>query len=261
MATFEGQTLALGLILGLRHGLDPDHIAVIDNLAFRMADRRSPWTGWVGTLFALGHSLSVAVVAVGVSLAAIRLPLPPLMAEVVDWGVIALMALVAVLNLRALKRTVYTPVGWKQTLAPGLAKATHPFGVFAIGVVFGLVFDTASQAAAWGLAASASGGLQEVLMLCLVFGAGMTLTDTIDSQLVARLLRAGGRGGGRVQAYRRGVGWLIVALSLGMAGFGLAKKLMGAQELPDMLLTTLGLTMALTVVAVLLAGRPKPATH
>jgi high-affinity nickel-transport protein len=111
------------------------------------------------------------------------------------------------------------------------------------------------------LAASASGGLQEVLMLCLVFGAGMTLTDTIDSQLVARLLRAGGRGGGGMQAYRRGVGWLIVALSLGMAGFGLAKKLMGAQELPDMLLTTLGLTMALTVVAVLLAGRPKPATN
>lgn len=260
MATFEGQTLVLGLILGLRHGLDPDHIAVIDNLAFRMADRRSPWTGWVGALFALGHSLSVAVVAVGVSLAAIRLPLPPVMAEVVDWGVIALMALVAVLNLRALKRPVYTPVGWKQTLAPGLAKATHPLGVFAIGVVFGLVFDTASQAAAWGLAASASGGLQEVLMLCLVFGAGMTLTDTVDSQLVARLLRTGGRSGG-VQAYRRGVGWLIVALSLGMAGFGLARKLTGAQDLPDMLLTALGLTMALTVVAVLLAGRPKAAAN
>jgi high-affinity nickel-transport protein len=181
------------------------------------------------------------------------------MAEMVDWGVIALMALVGVLNLRALRRpTTYSPVGWKQGLAPGLAKATHPLGVLAVGVVFGLVFDTASQAAAWGLAASASGGLREVLMLCLVFGAGMTLTDTVDSQLVARLLRRGGNGG-QVQAYRRGVGWLIVALSLGMAGFALARKLMGVQDLPDMLLTALGLTMALAVVAMLLARRPKPA--
>jgi high-affinity nickel-transport protein len=77
---------------------------------------------------------------------------------------------------------------------------------------------------------------------------------------VARLLRQGGDGG-HVQAYRRGVGRLIVALSLGMAGFALARKLMGVQDLPDMLLTALGLTMALAMVAVLLGGRPKPASN
>lgn len=69
---------ALGLIfvLGLRHGLDPDHVAVIDNIVFRMVDVRPRLAPWTGTLFALGHSLSVAVVAVGTSLAADAFVMP-----------------------------------------------------------------------------------------------------------------------------------------------------------------------------------------
>jgi len=62
--------LCLMFVLGLRHALNPGHVAVIDNIVFRTADARPRMAAWTGTFFALGHSLSVAVVAVGVSLEA-----------------------------------------------------------------------------------------------------------------------------------------------------------------------------------------------
>jgi high-affinity nickel-transport protein len=68
--------LVLIFLLGLRHGLDPDHIVVIDNLTFRAIDERPGWARWIGTLFAIGHSLSVAIVAIGVALVAGRISWP-----------------------------------------------------------------------------------------------------------------------------------------------------------------------------------------
>jgi len=243
-------------ILGLRHGLDPDHIAVVDNLTFRAAEDRPELAPWVGTLFALGHSLSVAVVAVGVSLLA-GLFAPPLwLGAAVDWLIVALLLLVGILNLRALvSAEVYRPVGWRQGLIPsGLRGTSHPLAIVAIGMIFGLVFDTATQAAAWGAAASAGGGAPGALAVAGAFAAGMILTDTADSQIVARLLRSKGDPG-RVRRYRRGVGWLIVAMSFGMAAYSLAGLVDVGAELPDDLFTALGAVMALMVMAGLAVSR------
>jgi high-affinity nickel-transport protein len=252
-------TLGLSLLLGLRHGLDPDHVALIDNLTFRLSGERSRWAPWVGTFFALGHSLSVAAVAIGVSLAAVRLPLPGWIAEAVEWGVIALLILVGAMNLRALRRPgVYTPAGWRQGMIPRpLRSASSPLAILAIGVIFGLVFDTATQAAAWGLAAASQDGLRGVILVCAVFAAGMTFTDTLDSRIVAGLLADGGDAE-RVRRYRRGVGWIIVALSFAMAGYALAGKLTGAQDLPDTVMSGVGMAMALAVIAFLAVGRSRP---
>jgi high-affinity nickel-transport protein len=256
MIATSAPPLALGLLLGLRHGLDPDHVAVIDNLTFRLVGRRSPWSPWVGTLFAGGHSVSVAAVAIAVSVAAVHFPLPGWMPEMVDWAVIGLLVLVGCLNLHALRRsTDYAPVGFRQGLLPRrLRGASHPLAIFAIGVLFGLVFDTATQAAAWGLAASSRDGLMGVICISLVFAAGMITTDTLDSQIVARLLLADGDAS-RVRVYRRGVGWLIVSLSFAMAGYALATRLIGAGDLPATLMSAFGVTMAVAVIAYLLVGR------
>jgi high-affinity nickel-transport protein len=56
--------LLLMLVLGLRHGLDPDHIACIDGLTSRPMQRGHRHGAWVGTLFAIGHGLLVTVIAV-----------------------------------------------------------------------------------------------------------------------------------------------------------------------------------------------------
>ncbi len=250
--------LGLVFLLGLRHGLDPDHVAVIDNMTFQAAEHRPRLAPWIGTLFAAGHSLSVGAVAVAVSAFAARgaAPLPPWAGEAADWIVIGLLLLVGGLNLRALRRpTPYAPQGWRGRLVPSRwRRRADPVGVLATGVAFGLVFDTATQAAAWGAAASAGAGTAVAVAVAAVFAAGMILTDTLDSRIVAVLLRRDGAAAG-VGRYRRGVGWVIVALSFGMAGYALLTKMEVMPELPDMLFSSLGAGMGLVVVAALLVRR------
>ncbi|WP_052134913.1 HoxN/HupN/NixA family nickel/cobalt transporter [Sphingomonas sp. 37zxx] len=253
----ELSVLWLMFVLGLRHGLDPDHVAVIDNIVFRTVDRRPQLALWTGTLFALGHSFSVASVAVGVSLAAGAFSMPGWVAGLVDGAVVALLLVVGTLNLRALLRQGdYTPVGWRTHLIPQrLRNSTHPAAVIAIGVIFGLVFDTATQAAAWGAAATAKGGTTAALAIALSFAAGMLLADTLDSQIVGRLLRKAGRSTAAIRRYRRGVGWLVVWLSYGMAGYAILGALGTEIALSDAAFSLLGLGAAASVMVFLAMGR------
>ena len=251
-----GPALGLVLLLGLRHGLDPDHIAVIDNLTFRAAEERPRWAPWTGTLFAIGHSLSVAAVAIGVAMLFPRFAWPDWASTVIDWAVIGLLMLVGVLNLLALRRPgAYTPVGWRQGLIPrALRGSSHPLAIVTTGIVFGLVFDTATQAAAWGLAASSTAGVSGAAIVAAVFALGMILTDTADSRIVAGLLRDRGDPE-RARRYRRAVGWLIVTMSFGMAAYAVAGFLRPESgDLSDELFSGLGVAMAVAVVALLLWG-------
>ncbi|MDZ5649833.1 hypothetical protein [Nitrospirillum sp. BR 11828] len=250
---------ALGLmfLLGLRHGLDPDHVAVIDNIVFRSADQHPGLSRWTGTLFAVGHSLAVAGVAFGVSLLAGQLVLPAWFATGVDIAVFALLVLVGTLNLMALRRRHrYAPVGWRAKFLPvSLRTNTHPLAVIVTGLIFGLVFDTATQAAAWGAAATTRGGVAAVASITLVFAAGMIITDTLDSQIVSRLLRSRDATGAVVERYRRAVGWLIVGLSYAMALVDLLEMTGHGIELDDATFTFLGVGAALAVVALLAGSR------
>jgi|SRR5215471_8261393 len=71
---FRDQPLLLGTALlacgfGLRHAVDADHIAAIDNLTRKhMQEGQRPDA--VGFFFALGHSTVVAVASAGVALTA-----------------------------------------------------------------------------------------------------------------------------------------------------------------------------------------------
>ena len=255
---------ALGLmfILGLRHGLDPDHIAVIDNIVFRTVETRPRLARWAGTLFAIGHSVSVAIVAIGVSLVAGWFAVPPWIGAVMEWMVVLLLLLVGSLNLSALlRRGRYTPVGWRAALLPASLRAsTHPLAVVAIGMIFGLVFDTATQATAWGAAASTMGGLAAAASVAGMFAMGMILSDTIDSQIVGRLLLAGS-GTDLAVRYRRSVGWVIVTLSFGMAGHALAGLIGYPVDFGDTVVTILGASAATLVIALLASGRVRRAAR
>jgi high-affinity nickel-transport protein len=176
--------------------------------------------------------------------------------DAVEWLAIALLLLVGFLNLRALGRPgPFAAQGWRQWLAPrSLREVSHPAGIVAVGVVFGLVFDTASQAAAWGAAAAVQNGVAGAIAVSAAFAAGMMLTDTVDSQIVSRLMGGSGKRS-RVVTYRRAIGFVIVALSFGMAAYGLATKLGWIDDLPDILVLMLGLGMCMCLGAIALIVR------
>lgn len=249
--------LLLMFLLGLRHGLDPDHIACIDGLTWRALSHeghqhRAPW---IGTLFALGHGMLVTSIAVGVSRIAGIVAVPESIVQVFGWIPTALLVIVGTMNLRLLRQAdaPFAPTGWKLTLIPpALRQHSSPWAVVAIGVLFATVFDTATQAAAWGYVASShGGGVFAALAAGLIFTSGMIITDTLDGRLICRLGRTA-TGVSSARAYRRVTGWLVVAISYGVAAYNIGKALVPAIELNEVAFSVSGLAL-IAIMALLWA--------
>jgi nickel/cobalt transporter (NiCoT) family protein len=74
-----------------------------------------------------------------------------------------------------------------RLLRPIMNRIKRPIQVYPVGVLFGLGFDTATEVALLALAGTgAAAGLPRyaVLVLPLLFAAGMSLVDTLDSLLM-----------------------------------------------------------------------------
>ncbi|UFP93375.1 hypothetical protein [Gloeobacter morelensis] len=183
----EESFLFLALVLGMRHGMDADHLAAIDGLA-----RVHPGP-WNGLLFALGHGAVVTLLAVGVggAVAAVAGGWSP-------WLLIALGAL----NLWRLANPHPVPV-------PRLV-ATGPL---LLGVLLAAGFETASQLSALALSNRA-----DPWLLGTAFSLGMILVDGTDGYLASRVQRASAAGGRRTRIASRALGVAVVVFSFGLGG-------------------------------------------
>ena len=173
------------IVLGMRHGLDVDHITAIDNLVrLHNAVKRS-W--WIGAGFSTGHMVSVLaemifiIYIIGSVTGADRISF---------WGgVIGAIALgmIGAINLYSIKK-------WGKSgstiLASKILAKTGVLGpvisAMVTGLVFGLGFDTATQISAITLSAvaSATAGVQIALVLAGFFALGMIPVDTFDSVIL-----------------------------------------------------------------------------
>jgi high-affinity nickel-transport protein len=216
LAAFAGQPVLLGTALlayslGLRHALDADHIAAVDNVTRKlMQDGERPVA--VGFFFALGHSAVVMAASVAIALAARSLT--DQFAAYRDLGAVigtsasALFLLViAIANTMVLAGLFHAfrqvrngrslhednieellqQRGWLSRLfRPLFGLVSTSWHLFPIGILFALGFDTASEIGLFGLSAKASDGLWSwsVLIFPTLFAAGMTLLDTADGVLM-----------------------------------------------------------------------------
>ena len=211
---FKQQPLLIGTALlaygfGLRHAVDADHIAAIDNVTRKLMQQgRRPLTA--GLYFSLGHSTVVAVLTVVVAVAAASLRHQfghlRLIGGVIGTAVSALFLLLigaanlAILadtwrSLRAARRgapdavPVAAPGGLMSRLWRGTFRLVeHSWQMYLVGLLFGLGFDTATEIGLLGVsAASAAKGLSlgAILVLPALFSAGMALIDTADSMVMA----------------------------------------------------------------------------
>ena len=205
-------TAFLAYVLGLRHAVDPDHIAAIDNVVRKlMQEGKRPHA--VGFFFALGHSLAVglAAAAIAATAAAVETRFDALksVGAVMGTAVSAFFLLAIALSNVVILRGVWQsftkarrgePVledelnmllagrGFlARIFRPLFRMVTRSWHMFPVGFLFGLGFDTATEISLFAVAASqASGGmsLSTVMIFPALFTAGMTLLDTTDSVLM-----------------------------------------------------------------------------
>jgi high-affinity nickel-transport protein len=184
-------------LLGLRHAVDPDHIAAIDGTTRKLLrDGQKPVA--VGFYFSLGHStivfaLSILVAVFGVVLKT-RFPVLQSAGAVVGTWISALfliaiaaanaVVLVEILRGSASPDDAELPGGvLTRILRPALGLVKRSWQMYPVGVLFGLGFDTATEIALLGIsAASGAGGMPVayILILPALFVSGMSLVDTTE---------------------------------------------------------------------------------
>jgi high-affinity nickel-transport protein len=204
-------TAVLAYSLGLRHAVDADHIAAIDNVTRKlMQEGKRPVA--VGFFFALGHSTVVVLASLAVALTAHALS-DELASYRQIGGVVGTSAsalflfIIAIANLIVL-RGVYRasrvaergdPVteaqidallhqrGWlARMFRPLFRFVSKSWQLYPIGLLFALGFDTASEISLFGLAAQASNAVSSwsLLIFPALFAVGVTLVDTADGVLM-----------------------------------------------------------------------------
>jgi high-affinity nickel-transport protein len=211
----------LAYTFGLRHAFDADHIAAVDNATRKlMADAATESTARkplsVGFWFSLGHSTIVFglsfLLAIGVKalagpvendtsvLHSVTGVIGASVSGVFLWvlGILNLMVLLGIIKVaREMRQGRYDEAeleehlnnrGFMNRFLGGLTKSVRkPWHIYPIGVLFGLGFDTATEVGLLVLAGGAAAfslPFYAILVLPILFAAGMCLMDTIDGVLM-----------------------------------------------------------------------------
>jgi high-affinity nickel-transport protein len=142
-----------------------------------------------------------------------------------------------------------------RLIPPWLRDHAAPWAVVLTGALFAAVFDTATQASAWGYVAGQQGGrCIAALVAGLVFTIGMGVTDTIDGRLLWRIGRHAG-GQQLTLRFRRTLGWFVVGISCGVAAFNIGKALAPQFQISDFAFSAAGFSLvALIAVMPLMWG-------
>jgi high-affinity nickel-transport protein len=214
---FRHQPLLLGTALlaygfGLRHAVDADHIAAIDNVTRKLMQQGQRPVG-VGFFFSLGHSL--VVILLSVALAATASALGSRFDALKDWGgiVSALVSALFLFAIAAVNLLVFRAV-WRtfrhvrdggsysqddfdmllnsrgvlaRLFRPLFRLITRSWHMLPLGFLFGLGFDTATEVGLLGISATeAAKGISiwSILVFPALFTAGMSLVDTTDGVLM-----------------------------------------------------------------------------
>jgi nickel/cobalt transporter (NiCoT) family protein len=204
-------------MLGVRHAFDADHIASIDNTTRKLVGEGKPSTS-TGFWFSLGHSSVVfgaaLLLAIGIrSVAGVvqdgdsgvgqALALTGTVVAGIFLLLIGAMNLVAAVGIAGVFRRMRSGTFDEAELEHHLhnrgflarllgrvtRRVSKPWHLYPVGLLMGLGFDTATQVALLVLAAgTATFALPwyAILVLPVLFAAGMSLFDTADGVLMSR---------------------------------------------------------------------------
>jgi high-affinity nickel-transport protein len=205
-------TAFLAYSFGLRHAVDADHIAAIDNVTRKLMQQGKRPVA-VGLMFSLGHSTIVVVGSIAIAATTLALQhrmdaaraIGGIVGTLVSTIFLFAIGIVNVVVLRSIYKAFqrvrrgepYVEEDFDLLLGSRgfLARLFRPvfnmvrssWHMYPLGVLFGLGFDTATEIGLLGIsAAEASKGLPigSILVFPALFAAGMSLIDTTDNILM-----------------------------------------------------------------------------
>ena len=217
MYLFRAQPVLLGTALlaygfGLRHAVDADHIAAIDNVTRKLLrDGKQPVAA--GFFFALGHSTVVILATAGIAATATALASRFGAFAAVGGVVGTLVSTLFLFVIAAMNAAILAGV-WRtfrhvrrggafaeqdfdlllnsrgllaRLFRPVFRLVSSSWHMFPLGFLFGLGFDTATEVALLGVSATqAAQGMPiwSIMVFPALFAAGMSLIDTTDGVLM-----------------------------------------------------------------------------
>ncbi len=235
-------TAMLAWLLGLRHAVDADHIAAIDNVVRKLVQEGDTPRA-AGLYFALGHSSVVVIATIIVSLVAGADLLSGDSAIRAIGGAIGtsvsagFLLLIAFANLVLFVNLWRRPAVSQQSemadtanagrgvlirlLRPVLRLVDRAWHMYPLGFLFGLGFDTASEIGLLSLSATEAArgaSLAHVLVFPALFAAAMATVDTADSMLMVGAYRWALTDPARKRRYNLVITGTSVAIALVIGG-------------------------------------------
>lgn len=192
----------LGLLLGVRHAVDPDHVAAIGTITTRTTSFRR--AAAIGALWGIGHTLTILLVGGGII--AMRVAISPRIGLAMEFAVAIMLIMLGLQNVANARRS--------ETREPS---STRPF---VVGMVHGMA---GSAAVALLVLATIQDPLGSVLYL-LIYGAGTIVGMLLVTLAIAVPIHyTGDRVRGLSRTLHLGAG--VVSIVAGLAlGYGLFRS-------------------------------------
>jgi len=202
---------AFGSLLGLRHALEPDHLAAVSTLM--TGERSSAKAAWLGACWGLGHT--VTLMAVGASLVLLRADMPPQASDIFELGVVLMLV---GFGVRAMYQGTWgRPAGRSHSHAKSSSPTGAPGRRWTIArrpLVVGAVHGLAGSGALIALVVTTLPSTLARLSYLALFGAGTTIGMIVLSGLLGWPLARMGGHGGTARGLSLAVGGVSTALGL-----------------------------------------------
>ena len=186
----------IGLLLGMRHSTDPDHVIAVTTIVTRQRSFRS--ASLIGMLWGIGHTLTIFIV--GSAIILFNIVIPPRVGLSMEFAVALMLILLGVLNLTGVLTWItgrFSPSGDPQDALPmpkssstserWLNRALARFGAYQLlrPLIIGLVHGLAGSAAVALLVLATIHSPLWAIGYLLLFGGGTILGMMIMTAVIA----------------------------------------------------------------------------
>lgn len=185
---------AMAFVLGLRHGLDLDHLAIIDSISRTMKDNTGI-SKCVGLFFSFGHGMVVIILSLIIGSGLIQTNFPQWLESLGKWISICFLLLFGFITLYKVlfpgtSQSMELPTGLRTYLFKKYSgEQAHPLWIMLIGALFALSFDTFTQVALFSISMKVMAGWIISMLLGILFMLGMMTADGLNGFFIASVIQ------------------------------------------------------------------------